>query len=63
VVATRSPIPFPGVAKRITADANTVPTIRDTFDALARWLLAIPMKDRAVSDVTYEIVRAAGVMR
>jgi len=63
VVATRSPIPFPGVAKRSTADASTVPTIRDTFDALARWLLAIPTKERAVSDVTYEIVRAAGTLR
>jgi hypothetical protein len=63
VVATRAPIPFPGVAKRTSTDAGTVPTIRDTFDALARWLLAIPMKDRAVSDVTYEIARAAGAMR
>jgi len=57
IVATRQPIPFPGVARRQGTDVATVPTIRDTFDALAKWLLTIPMNDRAVVDATYEIAR------
>jgi hypothetical protein len=63
VVATRAPMPFPGVAKRLTGDLRTVPTIRDTFDTLARWLLTIPVTDRAVTDATYEIVRGSGGQR
>ena len=59
VVATRAPIPFPGVARRAAADAASVPTIRDTFDALAKWLLTIPVADRGIADATYEITRAS----
>lgn len=57
VVATRDPVRFAGPTVRDKSDVYRVPTIRDTFDALAKWLLAIPPNDRAVADVLYEVVR------
>lgn len=59
VVATRSAVPFAGVARRPDGDTARVPTVRDTFDAFALWLVGIAASDRAVADATYEIVRGA----
>jgi len=57
VVATTVPVPFEGTPRRTGTDGARVPTIRDTFEALAKWVLAIPSNERAVADLTYEIVR------
>lgn len=58
VVATKQFVPYLGVAeRRSTEDAGEVPLIRATLDALLDWLLDIPPSERALGDVSYEIVR------
>lgn len=57
VVGTLSPVPFPGVVRRTRGDAARVPTVQETYMALAKWLLSIPANQIGIADATYEIVR------
>lgn len=61
VVATRAPLPFAGEPSAEGDDPAAVPTVRVTPAALARWLRAIPVADRAVAEARYEIVRTPAV--
>ena len=57
VVATKRPIPFLGPRG---ASPGGAPTVRGTLTALNRWLVNIPLDERAVAHAAYEVRRQVG---
>ncbi|MBI3791110.1 MAG: DUF4384 domain-containing protein, partial [Gemmatimonadetes bacterium] len=54
VVATRRPVPFEGPRG---VQNGGVSTVRGTLSALNRWLVNIPLNERAVAFAAYEVRR------
>lgn len=58
VVATKRPVPFTG-ALGTSTEPGVVNTIQGTLVALQRWLVNIPLSERAESDILYETRRVS----
>lgn len=60
VVATKEDVPFREVLAYEVEEDRTLKVRKTSIQALNRWLVKIPLGQRAIQSVTYDVTRGAG---